>query len=225
MTLRRKQLDSDNHPLVASLLMGEFPLHSSDADSSARAIESHALDQLRFIRETMERAGLFTAVSGWAQSVVGLIGLAAGVLAFTRESPQSAAQVWIAAAVAAAIIGAWAMVRKAHTAGVPLLSGPGRKFVFGLLPPLVAGAALTAGCYRAGLFSALPPLWLLLFGAGVVAGGAYSVKVVPVMGACFMALGIVAMLAPPSWGHLLLAAGFGLVHLIFGVVIAVKYGG
>src|ERR1035438_7121774 len=113
---------------------------------------------------------------------------------------------------------------KSRRARAPLLSGPGRKFVAGFAPPMAAGALLTAVLFHAGAVAFLPGIWLLLYGASVLSGGAASVRVVPLMGACFMAAGAAALLAP-AWGAVMLAAGFGGLHVVFGLVIAVKYCG
>src|SRR5207253_9473182 len=132
---------------------------------------------------------------------------------------------WLCTAVISLTISAWASNRKARAAQMPLLSGPGRKFTLSLSPPLLVGALLTLVLYRAGLIGAIPGMWLLLYGTGVVTGGAFSVKVVPVMGLCFMLLGAAALFCPATWGNWLMAAGFGGLHIIFGVIIARRYGG
>jgi hypothetical protein len=105
------------------------------------------------------------------------------------------------------------------------LHGPGRRFVYSFAPPLFVGGLLTFLLVRIGYMDAIPGVWLLLYGTGVVTGGAFSIRVVPLMGLCFMVLGTVALFCPSSWGNIFLAAGFGGFHIIFGAVIARNYGG
>jgi hypothetical protein len=191
----------------------------------APALHARAMDNLSFIRSTMERATAFTAVPGWGGVAMGLTALGATVLTYRSPSVNQWLAVWLSASVLAFAIGGWAMVMKARRAGTTVFSYSGRRFVLSYVPPLAVGALLTLVLVRAGLYSALPGTWLLLYGTGVVTGGAFSVRVVPIMGLCFMALGAIALLAPPGWGELLLAVGFGGLHIIFGLIIARRYGG
>ncbi len=188
-------------------------------------LDPHAIENLRFIRETMERSGSFTAVPGRGGILMGLTALGAAWIASRQASPQAWLATWMLEALLALGIGAWASVQKARAANASLLSGPARKFVFSLSPPLLAAGILTLVLYHAGLVHALPGMWLLLYGTGVVTGGAFSVKVVPVMGLGFMALGTVALCAPPSWADGLMALGFGGLQILFGLIIARRYGG
>jgi hypothetical protein len=189
------------------------------------ALHERAMDNLRYIRETMERATAFTAISGWGLVAIGVTALAVSFVSVQQKTFKAWLAVWIAEAVIALLIAGWSMDRKARAAKMPLLSGPGRKVAFSLSPPIFAGAIVTVVLYRAGLTNAIPGLWLLLYGTGVITGGMFSVSAVPIMGLCFMALGGVAFLAPVGFGGWLMAAGFGGLHIVFGVIIARRYGG
>lgn len=189
------------------------------------ALHARAMDNLQFIRETMERASSFTAVSGWGEIAIGITALGASVVAARQTLASAWITIWIAESLLSLAIAGWTMDRKARAAGMPLLSGPGRKVAFSLSPPMFAGALLTAVLYKAGLVSAIPGMWLLLYGTGVVTGGMFSVGIVPVMGFCFMLLGAVAIFCPAAWGNYFMAGGFGGLHLIFGFIIARKHGG
>lgn len=195
--------------------------------SHAATVELHAraMDNLRYIRQTLERAGSFTAVPGAGGVLMGSTALLAALVAARRPDAAWRLEVWLAEAAIALLIGIAAAARKSRRAGLPLFSGPGRKFLLGFAPPMLAGALLTAGLFRTDRTEILPGLWLLLYGASIVSGGAASVRVVPVMGTCFMSLGAAALTTSPAWGNLLLAAGFGGLHILFGIWIAVKYGG
>jgi hypothetical protein len=184
-----------------------------------------AAEDLRFIRDTMERSAAFTAVSGWGYVLLGLTAAAAAWFAARQVSPFAWLRVWLAEGLLAVAIGLLSCTWKANRRGLPLFSGPARKVALGLAPPLVAGAFLTFLLFRAGLQSALPATWLLLYGAGIMAGGAFSVAIVPVMGLCFMLLGGLAVLAPAAWSSWFLTAGFGGLHIVFGFLIARRHGG
>ena len=189
------------------------------------ALHDRAMDNLRYIRETMERASSFTAVPGWGQVAIGVTALAATYLAAHQPTARGWLGIWLAEAIIALLIAGWLMDRKARALGAPLLSGPGRKVAFSLSPPMIVGALLTVVLFRSGLTGAIPGMWLLLYGTGVVTGGMFSVSIVPVMGVCFMVLGAGTLFAPASWDNWLMAAGFGGLHIVFGTIIARKYGG
>src|SRR3984957_5845500 len=189
------------------------------------SLQTHAMDNLRFIRETMERAGSFTAVPGWGGIAMGASALIAAGVAAYQPSLERWLATWLLEAAFAMVLAVLAIRRKAKAAQVPVLSAPARRFVLNFAPPLIVGGLLTAVLYRAGILAAIPGTWLLLYGTGVVTGGAFSVRVVPVMGLCFMFIGAVALFCPLSWGTAFLATGFGGLHLVFGFIIARRYGG
>ncbi len=202
-------------------------LRPSQVDLSPEpvALGDRAKEDLRFIRRTMEQGAAFTAVPGWGGVVMGLTALAAAALASGMPTAEGWLLVWTLEALLAVAIGAVAIHRKARRADLPVLSGAGRKFLLSFLPPALAGAVLTVALWQAGAYSLLPGTWLLLYGAAVVTAGTYSVKIVPVMGVCFMVLGVFALLAKPAAGDLSMAVGFGGLQILFGITIARTHGG
>jgi len=189
------------------------------------ALGTRAADNIRFIRDTMERASSFTAVPGWGGVAMGATALAAAAISLSAPNAERWLGIWLAEAFVAIAIGLWAMARKARRSGTDLFSGPSRRFLFMLTPPLAAAALLTLALERAGLVAMLPGIWLLLYGTAVVTGGAMSVRTVLVMGALFMLLGAAALFSPASWGTAYLAAGFGALQMAFGIAIARRHGG
>jgi hypothetical protein len=188
-------------------------------------IDARAADHLRYIRETMERAAEFTAVPGWGGVAMGVTALVAAYFASRQVSAERWLSIWLIEAFVAVAIAAPAAATKAHRANAKLLSGPGRKFLLSFAPPIVVGGLLTYALSHAGLHALLPGVWLLLYGTAIVTAGAFSVRVVPIMGLCLMLLGAAALFVPRGMGDLFMAFGFGLVQIGFGVWIARRYGG
>ena len=183
------------------------------------------MDNLRYIRETMERATHFTAISGRGEMAIGATALVASVVAAQQQDYKSWLAIWLAEGLISLLIAGWSMDRKARAVQMPLFAGPGRKAVFSLSPPIIAGGLLTIVLVQAGMTNTIPGVWLLLYGTGVITGGMFSVRVVPAMGLCFMALGAIALFSPPAFANWFMAAGFGGLHIVFGAIIVRKYGG
>lgn len=173
----------------------------------------------------MESASSFTAVPGLGGIGMGVTALAAAVAAPAQKSPDAWLGVWMIAAMVAVILGAATMIRKARRSKISLLAAPGRKFALSFAPPLLAGAVLTGPVFLTGNLQLLAAMWLLLYGAAILAGSSHSVVVVPTMGASFLVLGIITLLGPAWWRDVALAAGFGGLHILFGVLIYRRYGG
>jgi hypothetical protein len=188
-------------------------------------IDARAADHLRYIRETMASAAEFTAVPGWGGVAMGITAIAAAFAASRQLTPKAWLAVWLSEAfVAVAIAGATAAT-KAHRANATLFSGPGRRFLLSFAPPIIVGGLLTFALFQVGAFTLLPAVWLLLYGTAIVTGGAFSVRVVPVMGLCLMALGTIALFVPVAWGDAFMAVGFGILQVGFGLWIARHHGG
>jgi len=184
-----------------------------------------ALEHLEVIRETMERSTAFTAVSGWGYVGMGATALVASYLALRQPSIEAWLAVWLGEALVAVTIALVAMHSKASRLGTPLLSIPGRRLFVGLLPALFAGGVMTVALVRSDDMRQIPGVWLLLYGVAVMQAGAFSVRSIPVMGAVFVLMGAIALPLPWFWANVMLAVGFGLVHIAFGSYIAWRHGG
>jgi hypothetical protein len=183
------------------------------------------VESLGIIRRTMERAAAFSAIPGWGTVLMGVTALAAAAIASQVDDRGRWLAVWLAEAALAVSIGAVTMVRKARATRTRVLGASGRRFLLGLAPAVLAGAVITLAFARVDMIEVLPGLWLLLYGSGLAAGGGRSAPAVPLAGACFMAVGTAALLAPWAWGDAFMAAGFGGLSILFGAVVAVRHGG
>lgn len=189
------------------------------------AVTDHAAENLQFIRHAMERSATFTAVPGIGGALMGVVGILAAGVGAVQPTAERWLVTWLIAAVVALGVGLVAMRRKAARLGLGLNGAPARRFALGLSAPLLAGAALTWGLWQHGTWALIPPTWLLLYGTGVLTGGAFSVAPMRVLGLAFMALGGVALITPPWWGNVWLGLGFGIFQIGFGMYIARRYGG
>jgi MFS family permease len=192
--------------------------------SKSISIEHRAADNLQFIRETMERASAFTAVPGQGGIAIGITAVAAGWMA-QHHSLSAQLWIWLWEGVLAGLLGMTALYWKSKQLSLSLWAKPTKRALLSFMTPLFGGAVLTLALYRLEQLALLTGLWLLLYGVAVITAGAFSVRVVPVMGFCFLILGSIALFAPPRFGNLWMMAGFGGLHILFGSIIASKYGG
>src|SRR4051794_25957135 len=217
LRINLRDLRDAKHFAVPCRFMSEAPL----------PMREHALDNIRFIRDAMERAGSFTSIPGWGGVGVGVTAIGAAMIAqqFLGKSLRMWLATWLAEAIVAAAIGFGTMGIKARRSEAPFMSGAAKRFFISYFAPLVAGAVVTLALVRVEAYAAIPAVWLLLYGAAFVSSGAFSIKVIPVMGIAFMLLGGLAALLPLGASNILLGIAFGGLHIIFGYIIARSYGG
>ena len=198
---------------------------SANEAGEPESLHGRAIDNLRFIRETMERSARFTAVPGYGGVLMGLTAIAAAFIANRQPTIKDWLTVWLVEAVLGFAIGLLAMWQKSKIANAAFVSAPAKKFAISFLPPLICAIVITIGLWRLDYYGAMIPVWLLLYGAAVATGGSVSVRVVPVMGWCFIALGTIDFFLPANFGNYVMALGFGVLHVVFGLIIARRFGG
>lgn len=198
----------------------------SGSPPDAPALHDRAIADLRFIRQTMADAATFTDVPGWGLVGIGIVGMVTAPMAALQPTPGRWLGTWLAAAVVALALGVVAMIRKLRRRlGAIGISAPARSFLLGLAPILGAAAILTVALVRTANEALLVGTWLLLYGAAITTAGARSVRAVPLMGLAFLALGATALLVRSLPGDVMMAVGFGGVHLVVGVAIARRHDG
>ncbi len=195
------------------------------SQSELVSLHSRAAADLQYIRKAIETSGSFTSVPGLGAILIGFSALATAWLASQFSTPTERLQLWVAEAALAATLGLICTIKKARRDGRDLRHPVSRRFLLSLAPPLLAAAVLTVALARSGVFEELPGLWLLLYGTGVLTAGAFSIRAVPLMGICFMALGVLTLMLSPHWNQIMMGIGFGGLHLVFGTIIARYYGG
>ncbi len=208
MTMPARKLGPPDHP----------------SDQPPAALHDRAIDDLRYIRETMVRSAAFTAISGVGVAAMGVVAVVAFLVA-RGTTPTGWVGTWMVAAVVGFLVSLGATVHKAQRIGETLTTGPGRRFVLGSAPALVVGGLLTWPILGTGRIELLPPVWILLYGTAVTAGGAFSVRPVPLMGLAFLGAGVIALLLPSGYENATMLAAFGGLHIIFGTWISWRHGG
>jgi hypothetical protein len=199
------------------------------------ALEAVALEHLSFIRQTMARSAPLTAVSGWGMVAMGVAAIAGGYVAALRRTPDWWIWTWLAVAAIGCLAGFVTTVFKGRRLNAPFFPDVLWRFALNLFPAILAGVVITELFYERNLDALMPGLWLMMYGVGVVTGGAFSIRILPIMGACFMVLAVSAWYPPvdvwtPVIGSLRVAdiylmGGFGALHIVCGFIIARRYNG
>jgi hypothetical protein len=181
-------------------------------------LDSHAAATLRYIRSSMEGA-VSLAVPGSAGIVLGLIGLMAAALSSAPSLHEHWLSIWLGSALVAGTAGSILIVRESSLRNLRLAGTPLRKFALCLFPSIGAGLAMTAVHWNGGNLHAIPGTWLLMYGCALIAASAATTRLIALLGGLFALLGFVALLLPDNLQILMLGAGFGGLHMVFGFII------
>jgi hypothetical protein len=188
-------------------------------------IDSGAVENLRYIRSTIEAVHTFTTVPGKGCVAMGLAALVAVALERIPALAPHWLAIWVGAAVVAAVTALWFMEQKARKQGLSLRRAVARRFFMTLAPAFIAGAILTAALASRVDREIVTGMWLMLYGAGLCACGVFAIDAVLTAGAAFLALGAATLWLPLGSAHVVLALGFGGIHLALGITIMRHHGG
>ena len=188
-------------------------------------IDSGAVENLRYIRSTIDAVHTFTTVPGKGCIAMGLTALVAVGVESIPQLAQHWLAVWVGAAIVACGSALWFMEQKARAQGLSLRRAVARRFFMTMAPAFLAGAILTAALAGQVDRELITGMWLLLYGAGLAACGLFAIPAVFTAGIAFMALGTATLWLPPGSAAIVLALGFGGIHVALGVTIMRHHGG
>jgi hypothetical protein len=190
-----------------------------------------AEENLRVIRELMERSTKFSTFSGLSGIMAGTASIVGCLITHSlqQQSPNLAHAgapflvTWCLVILFA--IGVDFLLTKRHAArvGKRIVSHLGKQMIFASAPGLGTGALLTLYLFRHDLISDVFPVWMLCYGIAVCAVGLFSQREVKLLGASFLVAGAVTMLAP-AIGLAMMALSFGGFHIVYGLIMARKDG-
>lgn len=199
-------------------------------------IES-GLKDIAAIRGIMERSSRFLSLSGVSGVAAGVVALLAawvarGVLGAAGEGAYEggfggglARELMLLglATLSSALALSWFFSRRMAAKRGEIFWGPaGRHAALALGVPVAAGAAVTLVLLGHGQVWALPGCTLVFYGLGLFSAGSFTFGEIRILGLLELLLGILA-LAFPGAGLLLWAAGFGALHIAYGIYLYAKY--
>lgn len=193
---------------------------------------------LAFIRRTMEQATRYDNIPPVGYVVTGVLGLAGagatyGLLGAERvadlggleaEGLWSMALVWGGVLVASLVFLAAAAVRSSRRRGIAAWNSLATRMFLSQLPQVAAAGLLTLGLVQLDRVGVIPAVWLLHYGVITYSFSYFAGRDHQVLGIAFLALGAAALFGPAAWSVPLLAIGFGLLHIAFGVFRMIRNG-
>lgn len=203
-----------------------------------------ATEELRVIRQLMERPIRFSTMSGlsgiWAGAAA-LLGVALDFFVTGRFRRDGDLALWInggtwTGVFLAAFAGVWLLTRRRERQqGMPAWSRIKTRILLTILPPFLGGVGLTVivllrQCLlhspaSPAQFGLVPAIWMLFYGAALWQLGEFSPCEVRGLGVAFLVAGLVAAAAFQSCPYLALGATFGGFHVVYGIVVWIRYGG
>ena len=196
------------------------------------------LENLKEIRSLMERSSKFLSLSGFSgisAGVCALIGawyahqkihIDALYLLFDPAVRHEVVPLLLIDAtlvlISALILGSFFTIRKARKQGLTVWNSTSKRLLVSMLVPLFAGGLFCLGLLYNGFFWICFPATLVFYGIALVNASKYTVQDTYYLGLGQIILGIVSLFLA-KWNLIFWAAGFGVLHIIYGTVMYFKY--
>ncbi|WP_166336446.1 hypothetical protein [Sphingobacterium chungjuense] len=202
--------------------------------------DNHLIEELGNIRKLMEKSSKFVSISGLSGVLVGiyaLLGAAYGyitVYGFKSQfgyrdfyvTDEAVIDKLVIAAIvvlfAALLTGYLMAQRKAKINRQSIWNITSKNLLFAVAVPLVTGGIVSIVLINRGAYSMIASMLLIFYGLALTSGSVYTFKEVRYLGILEVILGIFA-LAIPGYGVWFWAIGFGVLHIIYGLIVHYKY--
>ena len=205
--------------------------------------KDESLEALKEIRSIMDRSARFISLSGWSGIWAGSMALAGAGIAYSwlrqpgysyRDIPGAASGDYFDSftirllalgicVFAAALAGGYFFTsRKAKKQGFKLWNNASRQMLLHLFIPMFAGGAFTLFFIYYGLGLFIAPACLVFYGLALVSASSHTLSDIRYLGGLEVALGCACLLCP-GYGLYFLAVGFGVLHILYGVIMWNKY--
>lgn len=203
-------------------------------------IMNNPKDDLQHIRQMMEQSSRFISLSGLSGVVAGVIALAGAGLAYyfmlqngidytdnvRNLAPYDLLKQLVLMAIGVLVLalgfGIWFTVRKSKKQGLSIWTSATKHLLLNLFVPLAAGGIFCAALLYHGSVGYVAPATLVFYGLALVNASKYTYSDIQYLGYCEIFLGLVAMFLI-GYGLIFWALGFGVLHIVYGLVMYQKY--
>ncbi len=201
-----------------------------------------SLQDIKDIRRIMERSSRFISLSGLSGIAAGVFALVGTFIAYrildSYYGPYYSGGIWsgdefsklkikllvlalatFALAFTSSFYLTW---RKAKKMGQPIWDLTSRRLAWNMIVPLVTGGAFIIGMLRYDAWLFVSPACLVFYGLALVNASKYTFTDIRYLGYCEIVLGLINMMLP-GYGLWFWALGFGLLHIVYGIIMWRKY--
>jgi hypothetical protein len=198
------------------------------------------LDDLKDIKDIMNRSSRFLSLSGLSGVFAGVFALGGAYLAYgtvyksqdylgyrqadmSTETLTTLLLIALATVALAVGVGILLTTREARKSNQKLWDAQTKRLMINLLIPLVTGGILCLMLLLTGYIGFVAPLTLIFYGLALVNASKYTLTEVRSLGLLEIGLGLLAVHFI-GYGLIFWAAGFGVLHIIYGIVMHIRYG-
>ncbi len=197
------------------------------------------LQAITDIRSMMERSSRFISLSGLSGIFAGVFALCGAYAAYLElnshgrmyrllnESDFSGVVIYLLLDAAVVLLASLAAgiiltIRNSKKKGIRIWDAAAKRLLINLLIPLVTGGLFCLVLLYHGLAGLVAPATLLFYGLALINASKYTLNDIRYLGFCEILLGLTATLFM-GYGLLFWAAGFGVLHIVYGTVMYFKY--